>query len=144
MNEEMQTEIEKRIEVELESIWNGERKEVEYKFKNFDTGFRVGAKFILMLPELREIREVLEWYATTIIMIFILFSSFLYLPLLFQTHSSLYPNPNTFFRYIGDPASVSIFFRSRLIVTLTVLSTTNWPSSPHTYSRIFSFVSTLP
>ena len=33
----MQTEIEKRIEEELESIWNGERKEVEYKFKNFDT-----------------------------------------------------------------------------------------------------------
>ena len=64
MSEEMQTEIEKRIEVELESIWNGERKEVEYKFKNFDTGFRVGAKFILMLPELREIREVLAWYAT--------------------------------------------------------------------------------
>ena len=64
MTEEMQTEIEKRIEEELESIWNGERKEVEYKFKNFDTGFRVGAKFILMLPELREIREVLEWYAT--------------------------------------------------------------------------------
>ena len=64
MSEEMQTEIEKRIEVELESIWNGDRKGVEYKFKNFDTGFRAGAKFILMLPELREIREVLEWYAT--------------------------------------------------------------------------------
>ena len=64
MTEEMQTEIEKRIEEELESIWNGDRKGVEYKFKNFDTGFRVGAKFILMLPELREIREVLEWYAT--------------------------------------------------------------------------------
>ena len=26
--------------------------------------FKAGAKFILMLPELREIREVLEWYAT--------------------------------------------------------------------------------
>ena len=30
----------------------------------YDSGFKDGAKFILMLPELREIREVLEWYAT--------------------------------------------------------------------------------
>lgn len=49
----MQTEIEKRIEAELESIWNGERKELEYKFKNFDTGFKAGAKFILEMPELK-------------------------------------------------------------------------------------------
>ena len=57
MSEEMQTEIEKRIEAELESIWNGERKGVEYKFKNFDTGFKAGAKFILEMPELRDIRN---------------------------------------------------------------------------------------
>ena len=59
----MVTEIEKRIEEELESIWNGERKEVEYKFKNFDTGFEVGAKFILELPELKEAVKALEFYA---------------------------------------------------------------------------------
>ena len=62
MTEEMQTEIEKRIEVELESIWNGVRKGVEYKFKNFDTGFRAGAKFILELPEFREAVEILKFY----------------------------------------------------------------------------------
>lgn len=28
------------------------------------SSIKLGAKFILMLPELREIREVLEWYAT--------------------------------------------------------------------------------
>lgn len=61
---QMTEEMQKRIEAELESIWNGDRKDIEYKFKNFDTGFEEGAKFILMLPELREIREVLEWYAT--------------------------------------------------------------------------------
>lgn len=54
----------KRIESEIDAIWNGERTGVVYSFKNFETGFRAGAKFILMLPELREIREVLEWYAT--------------------------------------------------------------------------------
>ena len=51
MSEEMQTEIEKRIERNC------------YGYENLEDVL-VGAKFILELPELREIREVLEWYAT--------------------------------------------------------------------------------
>ena len=47
----MQTEIEKRIERNC------------YGYENLEDVL-VGAKFILELPELREIREVLEWYAT--------------------------------------------------------------------------------
>ena len=61
----MQTEIEKRIE-------QGAAKYVDEltTYENFfdqhlaEKNFKAGAKFILMLPELREIREVLEWYAT--------------------------------------------------------------------------------
>ena len=65
MSEKMQTEIEKRIE-------QGAAKYVDEltTYENFfdqhlaEKNFKAGAKFILMLPELREIREVLEWYAT--------------------------------------------------------------------------------
>ena len=65
MSEEMKTEIEKRIE-------QGAAKYVDEltTYENFfdqhlaEKNFKAGAKFILMLPELREIREVLEWYAT--------------------------------------------------------------------------------
>ena len=69
MTEEIQTEIEKRIE---EAAWNFEG-DVNvgrdcYNCNGYSNGltegFYEGAKFILMLPELREIREVLEWYAT--------------------------------------------------------------------------------
>lgn len=56
----MTEEMNKRIEDELESIWLGERDGVEYKFKNFDSGFQAGAKFILELPELREAVDCLE------------------------------------------------------------------------------------
>ena len=69
MSEEMQTEIEKRIE---EAAWHFEG-DINvgrdcYNCNGYSDGltegFKAGAKFILMLPELREIREVLEWYAT--------------------------------------------------------------------------------
>ena len=55
----MQTEIEKRIE-------EAANKYTKYHFqKEVRTHcFKAGAKFILELPELKEIREVLEWYAT--------------------------------------------------------------------------------
>ena len=68
MSEEMKTEIEKRIE---EAAWHFEG-DVNvgrdcYNCNGYERGliegFMEGAKFILMLPELREIREVLEWYA---------------------------------------------------------------------------------
>ena len=69
MIEEMQTEIEKRIEG---AAWNFEGETNVgrdcYSCNGYERGliegFIEGAKFILMLPELREIREVLEWYAT--------------------------------------------------------------------------------
>ena len=67
MIEEMQTDIEKRIEDAAYAY------EVPRHFNcygccqsdsDYEKAFKAGAKFILMLPELREIREVLEWYAT--------------------------------------------------------------------------------
>ena len=62
MTEEMQTEIKKLIQKGM----NISRDKYGYGGypEDFDEGFKAGAKFILMLPELREIREVLEWYAT--------------------------------------------------------------------------------
>ena len=64
MSEEMQTEIEKRIEETAIEIEKQAFLMAPYKETDLSDAFRAGAKFILMLPELREIREVLEWYAT--------------------------------------------------------------------------------
>ena len=60
---EMQTEIEKRIEETAIEIEKQAFLMAPYKETDLSDAFRAGAKFILMLPELREIREVLEWYA---------------------------------------------------------------------------------
>ena len=64
MSEEMKTEIEKRIEETAIEIEKQAFLMAPYKETDLSDAFRAGAKFILMLPELREIREVLEWYAT--------------------------------------------------------------------------------
>ena len=64
MSEEMQTEIEKRIEETAIEIEKQAFLMAPYKETDLSDAFRAGAKFILMPPELREIREVLEWYAT--------------------------------------------------------------------------------
>ena len=64
MSEEMQTDIEKRIEETAIEIEKQAFLMAPYKETDLSDAFRAGAKFILMLPELREIREVLEWYAT--------------------------------------------------------------------------------
>ena len=58
----MQTEIKKRIQKGM-NISRDKYGDGGYP-EDFDEGFKAGAKFILMIPELREIREVLEWYAT--------------------------------------------------------------------------------
>ena len=61
----MQTEIEKRIEdaaSEYIKTCKDNMHSVSEAYCKAD--FKAGAQFILMLPELREIREVLEWYAT--------------------------------------------------------------------------------
>ena len=63
MSEKMQTEIEKRIEETAIEIEKQAFLMAPYKETDLSDAFRAGAKFILMLPELREIREVLEWYA---------------------------------------------------------------------------------
>ena len=60
----MVTEIEKRIEEVATEIEKQAFLISPYKETDLSDAFRAGAKFILMLPELREIREVLEWYAT--------------------------------------------------------------------------------
>ena len=64
MTEEIQTEIEKRIEEAAIEFEKQAFLMAPYKETDLSDAFRAGAKFILMLPELREIREVLEWYAT--------------------------------------------------------------------------------
>ena len=65
----MQTEIEKRIQ---EAAWHFEGETNVgrdcYNCNGYSDGltegFKAGAKFILELPELMEVVEVLEWYAT--------------------------------------------------------------------------------
>ena len=55
----MQTEIEKRIEEASRAFDN-----LDFRNAVRSDCFKAGAKFILMLPELREVVETLEWYAT--------------------------------------------------------------------------------
>ena len=62
MTEEMQTEIKKLIQKGM-NISRDKYGDGGYP-EDFDEGFKAGAKFILELPELREVVETLEWYAT--------------------------------------------------------------------------------
>lgn len=57
MTKEMKKRIEKGMNISRDKYGDGGYAE------DFDEGFKAGAKFILEMPEFKEIREALEFYA---------------------------------------------------------------------------------